>query len=214
MLVAAGSGQRLGAQVPKAFVRVAGATLLEHAVRRFLEHPRVSSVVVVVPVAQLEPAAALVATSVVAGGATRRDSVAAGLSAVGDAVDHVLVHDVARPFVPATVIDAVLAALDAGAPAVVPVIGIHDTVRRLLADGTLDGLVDRSSLAAIQTPQGFVRDVLVSAHREGAHLDVTDDAALVEALGLAVVAVPGSDQSFKITTPADLAHAEALARIG
>ncbi len=214
MLVAAGSGQRLGAQVPKAFVSVAGATLLEHAVRRFLEHPRVSSVVVVAPTAQLEQATALVATRVVAGGATRRDSVASGLAALDDDVVHVLVHDVARPFVPSYVIDAVLDALDVGAPAVVPVIGIHDTVRRLLADGTLDGLVDRSSLAAIQTPQGFVRDVLVRAHREGAHLDVTDDAALVEALGLPVIAAPGSDQSFKITTPADLVHAEAVARIG
>ncbi len=125
-----------------------------------------------------------------------------------------LVHDVARPFVPAHVIDAVLDALEAGADAVVPVVGIHDTVRRIDATGALDGLVDRSRLAAIQTPQAFRRAVLVRAHRDGVHLDVTDDAALVEALGLRVVAAPGADESFKITTPADLARAEAVARLG
>ncbi len=200
--------------MPKAFVHVAGATLLEHAVGRFARHSRVDTIVVVAPAAQLDTAADLVDHQVVAGGATRRDSVAAGLRAAGGHTAFVLVHDVARPFVPAHVIDTVLDALHDGADAVVPVVGIHDTVRRLDATGALDGLVDRSTLAAIQTPQGFRRDVLERAHRDGAHLDVTDDAALVEALGLRVVAARGSDESFKITTPADLARAEAVARLG
>jgi 2-C-methyl-D-erythritol 4-phosphate cytidylyltransferase len=136
--------------------------------------------------------------------------VAAGLAALDPSVAQVLVHDVARPFVPAIVIDAVLDALDAGEVGVVPVVAIHDTVRRLDESGTLAGLVDRSSLVAIQTPQGFDCAALREAHVRGARLPVTDDAALVEAAGGRVVAVPGSDESFKITTPADLVRAEAV----
>jgi 2-C-methyl-D-erythritol 4-phosphate cytidylyltransferase len=195
-------------------VQVAGSTLLEHAAGRFTRHPRIGEVVMVAPAALVAHAGELVAVPIVAGGATRRDSVAAGLAALRGDAEFVLVHDVARPFVPAEVIDDVLAHLDAGADAVVPVVGIHDTVRRLDASGALDGLVDRSTLAAIQTPQGFRRDVLVRAHEAGADLNVTDDAALVEALGLRVEAARGSDDSFKITTPGDLAHAEAVARLG
>jgi 2-C-methyl-D-erythritol 4-phosphate cytidylyltransferase len=212
ILVAAGSGQRLGASVPKAFVDVAGATLLEHAYRRFANHPAVGDVVVVAPAAMVERAAALTGARVVAGGATRQASVAAGLAALPDGFTFVLVHDVARPFVPEPVVSAVVAALRAGAAAVIPVVPIHDTVRRVEPDGSLAGLVDRSTLAAVQTPQGFHRDVLADAHRLGTDLEATDDAALVEALGHRVVAVEGADEAFKITTVADLVRAEAVAR--
>ena len=188
--------------------------MLEHAVRRFARHPRIYDIVVVAPGGQLQAAGELVDVPVVAGGATRAESVAAGLNALGRDTEFVLVHDVARPFVPARVLDTVVAELEAGADAVVPVVAIHDTIRRLDDTGALDGPVDRSTLAAVQTPQGFRFDVLVRAHRAGAGRDVTDDAALVEALGLRVRAVPGADESFKITTPADLARAEAVARIG
>lgn len=214
ILVAGGSGQRLSADVAKAFVRVAGATLLEHAAQRFVEHPGVNCVLVVAPAAQVTHARSLTGLPVVAGGATRQQSVAAGLDALGSDVDFVLVHDVARPFVLAAVLDAVLAALEAGADAVVPVIGIHDTVRRLDTSGALAGSVDRSSLVAVQTPQGFRRAVLDEAHARGADCAATDDAGLVEAMGGRVVAVPGADESFKITTPADLARADAAARLG
>src|SRR3954453_607569 len=114
ILVAAGSGERLGADVPKAFVSIAGRTLLEHATARFAAHPAIGTVVVVAPSSHLAEAATLTGRAVVAGGATRQDSVARGLAVVGD-VDFVLVHDVARPFVPGSVIAAVIDALVAGA---------------------------------------------------------------------------------------------------
>jgi 2-C-methyl-D-erythritol 4-phosphate cytidylyltransferase len=209
ILVAAGSGQRLGADVPKAFVTVAGRTLLEHAAARFTASPRIASVVVVAPVAELDRARRLTGLPVVAGGATRQESVARGLAAVPEDARFVLVHDVARPFVPAPVIAAVVDALDGGADAVVPVVPVHDTVRRLDGDG-LGPVVDRSRLAAVQTPQGFRRAVLAAAHA-GAAPGATDDAMLAEAAGARVISVPGADESFKITTPVDLARAEAVA---
>jgi 2-C-methyl-D-erythritol 4-phosphate cytidylyltransferase len=210
ILVAAGSGQRLGADQPKAFVRVAGATLLEHACTRFAGHSAIDRCVVVAPADLVDDAVRLTGAMVVAGGATRRESVAAGLAALDEKVEFVLVHDVARPFVPVTVLDAVVDALRGGAHAVVPVVPIHDTVRRIAADGTLDGVVDRATLAAVQTPQGFRREILVAAHDRAGELAVTDDAALVEALGHRVAWVPGSDLAFKITTAADLARAESI----
>lgn len=209
ILVAAGSGRRLGADGPKAFVRVAGRTLLDHALDRIGGHSGVDRVVVVAPSSHLGDVPP--ATTVVTGGATRQASVLAGLAAVGDDVDAVLVHDVARPFVPAAVISAVITALAGGAAAAIPVVPIHDTVRRVHIDGTFAGIVDRTSLVAIQTPQGFDRAVLVAAHECGAHREVTDDAALVEAMGHDVVAVPGADEAFKITRPWDLAVARAVA---
>ena len=213
ILVAGGSGQRLGAKVPKAFVRVGGATLLEHAAARFAGHPALGPVVVVAPAGYHDQAAELVALPVVAGGATRQESVAAGLAHLAPLeVEYVLVHDVARPFTPPAVIAAVVDALRAGADAVVPVVPIHDTVRRVDADGALAGVVDRTTLVAVQTPQGFRRDVLIAAH--AAAIDtVTDDAGLVEAQGGRVVAVPGADEGFKVTTPLDLARAEAVVRL-
>jgi 2-C-methyl-D-erythritol 4-phosphate cytidylyltransferase len=132
---------------------------------------------------------------------------------VSTSAEYVLVHDVARPFVPSSVIDAVLAALAAGADAVVPVVPIPDTVRRVGADGALGETVDRSTLVAVQTPQGFTRSVLVAAHEQAEGSAATDDAGLVEAIGVRVVSVPGAEDSFKITTPPDLARAETVARL-
>jgi 2-C-methyl-D-erythritol 4-phosphate cytidylyltransferase len=208
ILVAAGSGKRLAAATPKAFVVLRDATLLEHALARFAAHPEVDHVVVVAPQSHLAEAGRLTAATVVAGGPTRQASVAAGLAALPPGVDFVLVHDVARPLVPSRVLDAVLAALRAGADAVVPVVPIADTVRSIAPDGTLAGVVDRSTLRAVQTPQGFRRDVLIAAHHQARGAPATDDAALVEALGREVVAVPGAEEAFKITTAADLVRAE------
>jgi 2-C-methyl-D-erythritol 4-phosphate cytidylyltransferase len=212
ILVAAGSGTRLGAAVPKAFCEVAGRTLLEHAVERFRTHPSVRDVCVVAPSGYLEQARELSpGSTVVAGGGTRQASVSAGLAALGPDVELVLVHDVARPFVPHEVITAVLQALMGGADGAIPVVPIHDTVRRVDDAGELGGIVDRDQLVAVQTPQGFHRAALVRAHTAGRALQVTDDAALIEAAGGRVVAVPGSDAAFKITRPWDLALAEAVA---
>jgi 2-C-methyl-D-erythritol 4-phosphate cytidylyltransferase len=206
ILVAAGSGVRLGAQVPKAFCTVAGRTLLEHAVSRFLDHRDIRDVVVVVPADRVDEAATAGVT-VVAGGSTRRESVAAGLAALADDVDAVLVHDAARPFVPAAVITRVVEALTRGAEAVVPAVAVVDTIKRVFEEVVVE-TIERSALRAVQTPQGFRRDLLVRAHAiEG---NATDDASLVERAGGTVVMVEGADEAFKITRPWDLRVAEAL----
>ena len=210
IVVAGGAGTRLGAGVPKAFVPVGGRTLLEHAVERIAAHPRVDVVVVAVPAEQVTTAAALVGpAAVVAGGGTRPQSVAAALAAVPAGVETVLVHDAARAFVPSEVVDRVLSALDDGASAVVPSVAVRDTIRTVDAAGELGELVERSGLLAMQTPQGFRRDVLDRAHAAARGFAAIDDAALVEDLGERVIAVAGDERAFKVTTPFDLALAEA-----
>ena len=211
ILVAAGAGQRLGTDVPKAFCTVRGRTLLSYAHARFAGHTMIGSVIIVAPADRLEDAKALTGADVVAGGATRQASVAAGLAALPPDVDAVLVHDVARAFVPAEVIDRVVAALRDGADAVIPTRPVTDTIKRVDAGGRVIETVDRSTLVAVQTPQGFRRDVLFAAHTAGAATRVTDDAGLVEAFGGTVVAVDGADEAFKITRPWDLLLAEAVA---
>lgn len=212
ILVGAGDGQRLGADVPKAFCTVAGRTLLEHAAGRFAAHPGVRDLVIVVPPALLDTASVLAPTAVVvAGGRTRQESVRRGLDALADDVDAVLVHDVARPFVPAEVIGRVIAALSVGAQAVIPAVAVVDTVKRVDASEQVSETLDRTSLRAVQTPQGFSRRVLVDAHAAAEGSGRTDDAALVEARDVRVVVVVGADESFKITRPWDLALAEVVA---
>lgn len=212
VLVAAGSGLRLGADLPKAFVAVRGRTMLEHACSRFAAHPRVSVCVVVAPADRIDEAQRLAPDAVVvAGGATRQESVDAGLSALPDDVDVVLVHDVARPFVPRAVIDRVLDALTEGVDAVVPALPVTDTIKQVDEHNEVVATIDRTQLVAVQTPQGFRRAALVDAHANGAGTAATDDAWLVESNGGVVVVVSGDDDSFKITRPGDLARAEAVA---
>jgi 2-C-methyl-D-erythritol 4-phosphate cytidylyltransferase len=148
--------------------------------------------------------------TVVAGGDSRQESVAAALAALPADVDAVLVHDAARAFVPPAVTARVVEALDAGAPAVVPALPVPDTVKRVSGARVL-ATVDRTSLRAVQTPQGFRRDVLERAHAHGTP-GATDDAGLVESLGLPVTVVEGSAEAFKVTGPLDLLLAEALLR--
>lgn len=151
--------------------------------------------------------------TVVDGGAERGDSVAAGLRALGDRVDVVLVHDAARCLTPPEVFDRVVAAVRAGHPAVVPGTPVVDTVKQVDADGFVVATPDRSGLRAVQTPQGFDRAVLERAHADAAasgHGATTDDAGLVERLGERVLVVDGHPWALKVTTPADL---EAAARI-
>jgi 2-C-methyl-D-erythritol 4-phosphate cytidylyltransferase len=213
ILVAAGDGVRLGRAEPKAFVTVHGRTLLEHAVRPFRANPGIRDVVVVAPGGSLARAAALLDDGVttVAGGPTRQASVAFGLAALAADVDTVLVHDVARPFAPAGVLDRVLAALVDGADAVVPGRPVIDTIKRVDDDGAVVETLDRSGLWAVQTPQGFRRSVLEAAHASGVGRGLTDDAGLVEADGGRVVVVDGADEAFKITRPGDLIRAAAVA---
>ena len=232
IVVAAGSGSRLGAGRPKAFVPLAGEPILAYALRGVLACASVDEVVVVVPDShRLEAEAAcrdvgsrcsssvpvrassptVVTPTVVGGGAERRDSVAAGLAVLPADVDVVLVHDAARCLTPAGVFDRVVAAVTGGAVAVVPGLPVVDTIKAVDAAGLVVETPDRSGLRAIQTPQGFRRGTLERAHENarggGA---ATDDAALVERLGEPVLVVEGDPRALKVTTPADLETAARL----
>ena len=211
IVAAAGRGERLGAEVAKALVPVRGEPLVVHAVR-MLTDAGIGHVVVCAPPDDCARVDELVggAAVVVSGGATRSESVRRGLAALPPDVDTVLVHDAARAFMPVDVIRSVVAAVvDGEADAVVPVLPVADTVKEV-ADGIVVATVDRSRLRAVQTPQGFRREVLAAAHKAAAADDATDDAALVEASGRTVETVPGSPYGLKVTTAFDLAVVEAL----
>ena len=213
MVPAAGSGERLGAGQPKALVEVAGVAMVTRAVDGLWASGVVDDVIVVAPAEHLEAMAGVVPTTarVVPGGLDRVASVAAGLREIGDA-DVVLVHDAARCLCPPEVVRAVAKAVGDGHVAVVPAIPVTDTVRRADAKGRVV-LVDRTGLLAVQTPQGFDPAVLRRAHEAAGDNRATDDAGLVEAIGAEVVTVPGDPRAFKVTSPLDLAMADALARL-
>jgi 2-C-methyl-D-erythritol 4-phosphate cytidylyltransferase len=210
---AAGRGERLGAGVPKALLPLAGQPLLVHAVRGALSSRVVGVVVVAAPADRVAEVRGLLAAEVaelrvVSGGDDRRESVARALAELPPEVDTVLVHDAARCLTPPAVFAAVAAALAGGAAAVVPAVPVADTVKQV-AHGVVVGTPDRDTLRAVQTPQGFRRDVLERAHatEPGA---ATDDAGLVERLGFEVRVVAGHEEAFKITRSLDLVLAEAI----
>ena len=210
IVAAAGRGDRLGAQIPKAMVEVCGAPLVVHAVTR-MRAAGCEVVVVAAPPDAVDAIAVLVpGASVIAGGATRQASVEAALEVLPADVDVVLVHDAARGLAPATVADGVIAAVRAGADAVVPVLPLADTVKEVDSAGWVRRTLDRATLRAVQTPQGFRRLVLERAHQSASSGDSFDDASLVEALGLTVRTVPGDPAALKVTTPADLITVAAL----
>lgn len=216
VVVAAGAGTRLGLGVPKAFVELDGQPVLWHALRGVFAGPP-AQVVVVAPADRIDHARRIAAEHagertdpliVVPGGSTRQQSVAAGLAVLADRVRTVLVHDAARALAPPELFERVASAVAAGAEAVIPVLPVIDTLKRV--DGsTVTESVDRSALASAQTPQGFARDVLLTAYA-GADEDFTDDAALVAAAGHTVSTVPGAATAFKITTMADLKRAHSV----
>jgi 2-C-methyl-D-erythritol 4-phosphate cytidylyltransferase len=196
-------------------VTLAGVPLLEHAVRRALAAPEVSHVVVVAPASHLSEAGAIASrcarpddVDVVAGGAERTDSVAAGLAALRRDDGVVLVHDAARALAPPDLYSRLVREVRNGHPAVVPGIPVTDTVKTIDPAGRVTGTPDRASLRAIQTPQAFLREVLEHAHASAAGSHATDDAALVERVGGHVRVVDGDPLAFKVTTPDDLALAE------
>jgi len=215
---AAGRGERLGPGAPKALREVGGEPLLVHAVRGLWCSGAVDLVVVAAPPGAAEDVAGLLRTAVpdatlrvVEGGQARRQSVAAALAVLHPDTDVVLVHDAARAFTPPEVVRRVVQAIRDGAPAVVPVVPVTDTIKQVDARDDVEATVDRTRLRAVQTPQGFRRDVLERAHRQPGG-DHTDDAGLVEAMGERVAVVAGSDEAFKVTRPLDLVLAEALLR--
>lgn len=202
LIVAAGSGSRAGGAVPKQYARLAGKPLVAHALAAFADHPLVDEVMVVIAAdAEALARAALGDVPLIVGGTSRRESVARGLAAVQ--ADLVLVHDAARPFVPAEVIDRVAAALSDHAAAM-PVLAVADT---LVRDG---GVVPREGLSRVQTPQGFRVDALRAAHAAWpAGEEATDDAQMVRRLGGSVALVQGDPMLDKVTHPQDFAAAEA-----
>ena len=215
IVLAAGSGERLGKDRPKAFVELAGRPLLAHAAAAALGCPGISLIVVAAPPGGEDLAHAIVeplgAHAVVAGGVTRRGSVRAALELVPADVATIVCHDAARPFATSGLFARVLEALE-GADGVVPVVGISDTVKRV-QDGVVLRTEPREGLALAQTPQAFLGPALREAHeraeRDGA--EVTDDAAALERAGFRVRTVPGEPGNFKITTADDLGRADAIA---
>ena len=216
LVPAAGRGERLGPGAPKALREIAGTPMLVHAVKALAASPMVDFVVVAAPSESVEQVRSLLIGSeigadviVVAGGDTRAESVARALINLPDDVDVVLVHDAARPLVPVEVVTGVANAVRDGHEAVIPVLPVVDTIKTINDDGQILGTVPREQLRATQTPQGFRRDVLQRAHAE-VDSPVTDDAGMVESLGISVHAIDGHEEAFKVTKPLDFLLAEAV----
>jgi len=213
LIVAAGRGARFGGELPKQYLALGGNTVLRHAVAAFATHPQIAGVLVTIRPedhGHYERAiAGLVVLPPVAGGAERQDSVRLGLEALAaHSPDRVLIHDGARPFPDAALIDRVIDALDR-ASAAIPALPLGDTIKRV-EDGLIRETVDRSQLWRAQTPQGFHFGPILAAHRAVAGYVLTDDAAVAEAAGIAPLIVPGSEENLKVTTAEDLAAAERL----
>jgi 2-C-methyl-D-erythritol 4-phosphate cytidylyltransferase len=214
ILVAAGVGERLGADRPKAFVGLGGRVLLAESLERLDANDWVDSIVVAAPPGWEEAAIVLAeelvvskVTAVVTGGRTRAESVRAGLAEVPEEALVVLVHDAARPLVADDVVERVLAPLSEGYDGAVPGLALADTVKRI-QDGIAVETLDRSQLVTVQTPQAFAADALRRAYAGDVPVDATDCASLVEARGGRIRVVEGDPRLLKITTPADLALVE------
>ena len=215
IIAAAGAGRRLGAAKPKQLLDIGGGSMLQHSVRAFLGHPRVADVVVVLSpdlttlaLAGIEPSRAA-ALRVVKGGDRRQDSVANGFAAVAPESDVVLIHDAARPFVSADLIDRTIDAAAAHGAAIAA-LQSRDTVKRVAGDGRITETIPRETIYLAQTPQAFRRDVLAAAIELGrSGVEATDEAMLAERAGYHVHVVDGDPGNVKVTTSADLDAARA-----
>ena len=213
LVLAAGRGARFGGTRPKQYLPLGFSSVLRHAVTAFAQHPRINGVIVTTrPADRAEYDAALAGLKLlppIAGGHERQDSVRLGLEAL--AAHHparVLIHDGARPFPGAALIDLIVDALDRF-PAVVPGLPLSDTIKRATGSVIME-TVDRAGLWRVQTPQGFRFDAILAAHRAAVGRILTDDAAVAEAAGIAPMIVAGSEDNLKITTADDLRRAEHL----
>jgi 2-C-methyl-D-erythritol 4-phosphate cytidylyltransferase len=216
VIVAGGSGERLGGEVPKQLQDLGGRPILEWSVRAFTDHPEVDRVIVVLPpnLAVEPPGWIPAGVRAVAGGDTRARSVVNGVAAIDETEDAVvLVHDGVRPFVSAAVISRVIGA--AGEGPVIPVVPVTDTLKTVDANGRVLGSPPRDGLRAAQTPQGFSVGLLKALHRESSPDEgVTDDGLLCERAGIEVRTVPGDPANLKVTTPTDLKYARWLVETG
>ena len=215
VIPAAGLGERLGLNQPKAFVSINNWSLLSLTIKRVLEISRVGHVIVAVPADSkaealdhidraIRESDRKIAFDVVEGGVTRTESVKNSLLALDQLDSLVLVHDAARPFVPKSVFENVIEKLDSGSKVVIPVIPVSDTIKTVDEKSEVLNTLDRSKLRAVQTPQGFAREVLSEIYATADLQPTTDDAGLAELAGIVVTTVEGSVESFKITTPFDL----------
>ncbi len=221
LIVAAGRGTRAGGGLPKQYREVDGVSVLRRSVAAFRAHPRVSAVRVVIHPDDRalydQAVSGLDVLPPVAGGPTRQDSVRLGLESLAELRPaQVLIHDGARPFVDAALVDRVIDAL-AAAPGAIAALPVVDTLKRAAAPtagmpAPIAATVDRNGLWRAQTPQGFRFDAILSAHRSAAGADLSDDAAVAEQAGLAVALVRGDEDNFKITTEDDLMRAARLAK--
>lgn len=223
VITAAGAGERLGPGAPKAHRLLDGKPLFVYSLRTFAGVADINHIIVVARADEVANVREVIASDkslessllnidVVAGGATRQESVARGLAALTAEDDLVLIHDAARALVPVDVVRSVIARLVAGDQAVIPVVPVTDTMRAF-TDGNLGPVVDRAGLVAVQTPQGFTKDIVVRAHQDfdaGSGVAATDDASLVELLGVSIAHVDGSPDAFKVTYANDLLLAESV----
>lgn len=205
IIAGAGMGHRLGADIPKALIQLDGITLVERAFAALSKV--VDEIVITAPAGYEEQFRQIVGESakVITGGVLRSDSVNLALNALSPSVKYVLVHDAARALATSDLAARVLQELESGAAAVIPALNVVDTIKEVDRDGYVRSTPDRAALRAIQTPQGFELSVLRRAHEASA--DATDDAALVEALGIKVKTIAGEARAMKITNPEDLAVA-------
>jgi len=214
VLLAAGRGERLGAKEPKAFVELAGKTLLEHSVYRALATNNLRQLIITVPESHLEQtlefekqlANQSVDIRVVVGGATRQESVSEALAALSGGIEVVLVHDSARALTSTDLFNRVADAVFENQIGVIPALQVADTIKRYRGD-IVEETIERSDLVRAQTPQGFLAPVLVAAHVKATE-QFTDDAALVQAFGGTVMMIPGEEQAMKITTAEDFQRAQ------
>ena len=205
IIAAAGAGNRLAANLPKALVKLVDKTLVEHAVAAL--SPVAELIIITAPTGFEDQFSKLLGdqVKVITGGVLRSDSIRIALSNIPENYEYVLVHDGARALATTDLANSVLTQLSKGEQAVIPALDVIDTIKEVDSNNYVRNTLNRSSLRAVQTPQGFTRSVLSRAHQ--ASEDATDDAALVEALGIAVKVVPGEIRALKITTKSDLAAA-------
>lgn len=205
IIAGAGMGHRLGADIPKALIQLDGITLVERAFAALSKV--VDEIVITAPAGYEEQFRQIVGESakVITGGVLRSDSVNLALNALSPSVKYVLVHDAARALASSDLAARVLQELESGTSAVIPALNVVDTIKEVDREGYVRSTPDRAALRAVQTPQGFELSVLRRAHEASA--DATDDAALVEALGIKVKTIAGEARAMKITNPEDLAVA-------
>ena len=208
IIAGAGLGNRLGANLPKALLQIDGITLIERAFTSLSSV--VDEIVITAPTGYETEFRKIVGESakVITGGVLRSDSVRLALDSLSPSIEYVLVHDAARGLATPDVARRVLDTLKAGESAVIPVLPVVDTIKEIDSAGYVRTTPDRSALRSIQTPQGFEVSVLRRAHE--ASEDATDDAALVEALGIKVKTIDGEARALKITNPSDIATAHSL----